>query len=45
MNECQPLYNIQVGGNLSDFKDNKILMTIGDYHLYEHAEIQGNSGK
>ena len=36
INECQPFYDNQVGGNLSDFKDNKILMTIGDYKSYEH---------
>jgi hypothetical protein len=35
INECQPFFDQQVGGNLSDYKDNKILMTIGDYLSYE----------
>ena len=39
-NECQPFFHHQVGGNLSDFKDNKILMTIGDFESYE---VQGNN--
>jgi len=30
-NECQPFYTASAGGNLSDYKDDKILMTIGDY--------------
>ena len=34
-NECNPYFDDQAGGNLSDFKDNKILMTIGDYSSYE----------
>ncbi|SVD49170.1 uncharacterized protein METZ01_LOCUS402024, partial [marine metagenome] len=40
INECQPSYDSSAGGNLSDFKDNKILMTIGDYQSYE---VQGNN--
>ena len=42
INECQPSFESSVGGNLSDFKDNKILMTIGDYKSYEHP-AQGNN--
>jgi hypothetical protein len=34
INECSPRYSISSGGNLSDYKDNKILMTIGDYESY-----------
>ena len=36
VNECQPKFDNICGGNLSDFKDNKILMTIGGYQSYEH---------
>ena len=39
INECQPIYYDQTGGNLSDFKDNKILMTIGDHKSYEIEEL------
>ena len=42
-NECQPYYDNQVGGNLSDFKDNKILMTIGDYSSYAHPDDENNN--
>ena len=41
-NECQPFSHNTVkgkaGGNLSDFKDNKILMTIGDFETYEPSK-------
>lgn len=40
MENCQPFFSDQVGGALSDFKDNKILMTIGDYGSYRS---QGNN--
>ena len=35
-NECQPILTSHAGGTLSDFKDNKILLTIGDYKSYEY---------
>jgi len=31
MKECQPEFSNNVGGMISDFKDNKILFAIGDY--------------
>ena len=34
VNECQPLPKAS-GGTLSDFKDNKILLSIGDFYSYE----------
>ena len=42
-NECQPIFSIQAGGNLSDYKDNKILMTIGDYDSYESPNQRNNN--
>ena len=33
--ECTLDYEIAVGGNIVNYKDNKILMTIGDWHSYE----------
>jgi len=34
-NECSPSYTLSTGGALSNYKDNKILITIGDW---EHPE-------
>jgi len=34
-NECQPFFDNGAGGNLSDYKNDKILMSIGDYRSYE----------
>ncbi len=31
LNECQPSLDVQAGGNLSEYNENNILMTIGDY--------------
>jgi len=42
-NECQPSYNLQSGGNLSDYKDDKILMTIGSYGSYESTDQRNNN--
>ena len=42
-NECQPFYDNQVGGNLSDYKDDKILMSIGDYHSCEHPDQRNDN--
>lgn len=36
-NECRKEATPSVGGNLSDYKDNKILLTIGDYYCYEKS--------
>ena len=38
-NECTPSYENTVGGNIVNYKDNKILMTIGDWHSYEKYQI------
>lgn len=35
INECKKRFNLAVGGNLKKFKDNKIVVTIGDYESYE----------
>ena len=42
MNECQPLFSNHEGGNLSDFKDNKILMAIGAYHSFIRTDHNNN---
>ena len=42
INECQPFFTNAAGGNLSDYNDNKILMTIGDYNSYE-SPYQANN--
>lgn len=45
--ECQPFSHNTVkgkaGGNLSDFKDNKILLTIGDFETYEPSKQKNNN--
>tara|TARA_B100000575_G_C23124768_1_gene651495 strand:- start:507 stop:1934 length:1428 start_codon:yes stop_codon:yes gene_type:complete len=41
-NECQAAFNHQSGGVLADYKDNKLLLTIGDYGSYEEP-VQGNN--
>ena len=40
VNECQPYYDdqTQVGGNLSNFKDDLILLTIGDSNSYDRQK-------
>jgi hypothetical protein len=40
INECQPYFDdlTQTGGNLSSFKDNKILLTIGDWNSYDRQK-------
>ena len=43
INECQPSFDYSAGGRLSDFKDNKILMTIGDYQSYENPQQRNNN--
>jgi len=42
-NECSIKYSNGAGGNLSDFKDDKILMTIGDYQSYERTNQKNNN--
>ena len=37
-NECRKESTPSVGGNLSKFKNNKILITIGDYYCYENDD-------
>ena len=34
--ECKKRFNWAVGGNLKKFKDNQILLTVGDYNGYEN---------
>ncbi|PPR47959.1 MAG: Soluble aldose sugar dehydrogenase YliI [Alphaproteobacteria bacterium MarineAlpha5_Bin9] len=41
--ECQPFYDGQTGGNLSDYKNDKILMSIGDHHSYEDPRQANNN--
>ena len=36
INKCRPVYHDYVGGTLSDFKDGKILYTVGDFAVCEH---------
>ena len=42
-NECQPFPSVNAGGNLSDYKDNKILMTIGAYNSYDRGNQSNNN--
>ena len=35
IDECKKRLNLSVGGNLKKFKDNKIVLSIGDYESYE----------
>ena len=39
-NECIKTYSNQAGGNLSDFKDNKILFTTGAFKTFEDLSGQ-----
>ena len=43
INECEPNASNFSGGNLSNYKDNKILLAIGDYHAYERTEQINNN--
>jgi len=36
INDCRPVYHDYVGGTLSDYKDDKILYTVGDFAVCEH---------
>ena len=44
INECHPILGTQTGGNLSDYKNDKILMVIGDYDYYEDSEVREVKG-
>ena len=37
--ECRKESTPSVGGNLSKYKENKILLTIGDYYCYEREKL------
>lgn len=39
-NECTPSYENTVGGNIVNYKNNKILIVIGDWHSYEKYKIK-----
>ena len=39
INECKKRFTLSAGGNLKKFKDNKIVVTIGDYESYELVGI------
>ena len=36
INDCRPVYHDYVGGTLSNFKNDKILYTVGDFAVCEH---------
>jgi hypothetical protein len=38
-NVCNKIYDNQVGGRLSNYKDNNILLTIGDWLAYEGVHV------
>jgi len=42
INDCQPKYLNQVGGYLSNYKEDKILMTTGDFGFYENGTSGDN---
>ena len=35
LEECKNRFNLSTGGNMQNFKNNKILLTVGDYESYE----------
>ena len=37
LKECKNRFNLSMGGNMYHFKNNKILLTVGDYKSYESA--------
>jgi len=37
LDECKDLFTLSMGGNMQQFKNNKILLTVGDYESYESA--------
>lgn len=37
LDECKKRYNLSQGGNIKEFKDNKIVFTVGDYEAYESS--------
>ena len=42
LKECKNRFNLSVGGNLQKFKNNKILLTVGDYKSYEQVKENEN---
>lgn len=42
INECKKRWNYSTGGNLIKYKENKLLLTVGDYNSYEdpNSEIK-----
>ena len=40
--KCRPYFSNGSGGNLSNYKNNEILMTIGDWEMYEHIYYRKN---
>ena len=38
LDECNKTFGHQVGGNLDNFKDNKILLTLGDFYDFEVSQ-------
>ena len=38
LKECKDEMGLQVGGNIQNFKDNKIIITIGDYMSYQDPQ-------
>lgn len=39
INDCRPVYHDYVGGTLSDYKNDKILYTVGDFAVCEHPSF------
>ena len=42
LDECKKRFNLSVGGNIKEFKDNKIVFTVGDYDAYESSTDKTN---
>ena len=42
LDECKKRINLSVGGNIKEFKDNKIVFTVGDYEAYESSTDKTN---
>jgi len=38
LKECKDIMGLQVGGNIQNFKDNKIIITVGDYESYQDPQ-------
>ena len=42
LDECKKRFNLSQGGNIKEFKDNKIVFTVGDYEAYESSTDKTN---